>query len=286
MMLRTYLANVPVQLEELPGAAGMVDQAALRARLGPDVACVVVQYPNFLGCIEDHTAVFESAHAAGALAVASTYPIALGVLKTPGSMGADIVVGEGQSLGIPLSFGGPYLGFMATRKRHVRKMPGRIVGQTHDAQGRRGFVLTLQAREQHIRREKATSNICTNQSLCGLAATVYMAIMGKEGLRDVAERCAENAGYTCRVLTDVPGVTRTFAANFFNEFCITMPGNADAVIGALMKRGFAAGFPLGRYYPSMENAALIAVTEQRTKEESDRLAAALAAVLAEERPNV
>jgi len=279
MMLRTYLANMPVQLEEIPGVHGVVDQEALRARLGKDVACVVVQYPNFFGCIEDHTALFEQAQATGALAVMSAYPIALGMLKTPGSMGADIVVGEGQSLGIPLSFGGPYLGFMATRKQLVRKMPGRIVGQTHDEQGRRGFVLTLQAREQHIRREKATSNICTNQSLCALAATVYMALLGKEGLREVAEFCADNASYAYSKLTALTDVTRTFSAIFFNEFCITLPCDARDVIGDLVDRGFAAGFPVGRYYKGMENVALIAVTEMRTKEEIDRLAAALEGVL-------
>ena len=279
MMLRTYLANMPVTLEEVPGKNGVVDTAAMQARLGKDVACVVVQYPNFFGCIEDHTALFAAAHAAGALAVMSVYPIALGILKTPGAMDADIVTGEGQSLGLPLCFGGPYVGFMAVKKQHVRKMPGRIVGMTHDKQGRRGFVLTLQAREQHIRREKATSNICTNQNLCALAAAVYMSLLGKEGVREVAECCADNASYAYSKLTAVAGVTRTFPAIFFNEFCITLPCDARDVIGDLVDRGFAAGFPVGRYYPGMERVALVALTEMRTKEEIDRLAAALEAVV-------
>ncbi len=278
-MLRTYSAKLHIAQEEIPARHGVLDQEAMGAALDERVAAIVLQNPNFFGCLEDHSAIIERAHAVGALVIMSVYPIAMAIVKTPGEMGADIVVGEGQSLGIPLSFGGPYVGFMATRKSLVRKMPGRIVGITHDGQGRRGFVLTLQAREQHIRREKATSNICTNQNLCALAASAYVALLGKQGLVDVAELCADNASYAYAKLTAVPGVERTFPAIFFNEFCITLPRDARDVIGDLIDRGFAAGFPVGRYYGGMDNVALIAVTEMRTKEEIDRLAAALEAVL-------
>ena len=168
---------------------------------------------------------------------------------------------------------------MTTLKKHARKMPGRICGMTHDTKGRRGFVLTLQAREQHIRREKATSNICTNQNLCAVAATIFMALLGKQGIREIADLCADNASYAYQKLTAVPGVTRTFRAYFFNEFCITLPRDASDVISELIDRGFAAGFPMSRYYPGMDNVLLVAVTEKRTKEEIDRLAIALESVI-------
>ena len=278
-MLKTYSAKLDIALVEVPTRKGVTDAEAMVAQLDATVAGIVLQYPNFFGCIEDHTDLVAAVHKVGAVAILSAYPIALGMLKSPGEMGVDIVVGEGQSLGIPLSFGGPYLGFMATKKAHVRKMPGRIVGMTRDAKGRRGFVLTLQAREQHIRREKATSNICTNEALCALAATIYLALMGKQGLHEVAEICADNASYAYSRLMAVPGVKRTFPATFFNEFCISLPRDARDVIGDLVDRGFAAGFPVGRYYPGMDNVALIAFTEMRTKEEIDRLAAVLETVV-------
>ena len=278
-MLRSYTSNLEVAFEEVPTRDGVVDRVKLVQSLDRTVAGVVLQNPNFFGCVDDLTDVIEAIHAVGALAIVSVYPISLGLLKTPGAMGADIVVGEGQSLGLALNFGGPYVGFMATRKALVRKMPGRIVGMTHDASGRRGFVLTLQAREQHIRREKAMSNICTNENLCALAATVYLALLGKQGLQDVAQLCADNASYAIHRLLEIPGVKRSFEAIFFNEFCISLPRDARDVIGELVDRGYAAGFPVGRYYAGMENVALIAVTELRTKEEIDGLAAALEAVI-------
>jgi glycine dehydrogenase subunit 1 len=278
-MLKTYCAKMDVKLVEIPGRNGVVDRGAMLKAMDADVAGLVLQYPNFFGCIEDLTELTDAVHAAGGLAIVGTYPVALGLLTPPGAMGADIVVGEAQSLGLPLSFGGPYLGFMATRKKLVRKMPGRIVGMTQDTQGRRGFVLTLQAREQHIRREKATSNICTNQNLCAVAAAVYMALLGKQGLQDVAELCADNASYAYGKLTAIPDVKRTFKPIFFNEFCLTLPRNARDVVGDMIDRGFAMGFPVGRYYEGMENVVLIAVTEMRTKEQIDQLAAALEGVL-------
>ncbi|MDZ4198500.1 MAG: glycine dehydrogenase, partial [Kiritimatiellia bacterium] len=219
------------------------------------------------------------ARQAGALSVISAYPISLGLLKTPGEMGADIATGEGQSLGLPLSFGGPYLGFMATRKEWVRRMPGRIVGAAEDAEGRRGFVLTLQAREQHIRREKAMSNICTNQGLCALRAVIYLSLIGKDGLVELAERCARSAGYAFERICAIPGIRPFAGGPFFNEFAVRLPRDAAEVVGRLIDHGVAAGFPVGRYYPGLENVLLIAVTEKRTKEEMDLLAARLDAAL-------
>jgi len=241
---------------------------------------VIVQNPNFFGCADDLTDLAELAHAHGALLVVSAYPISLGILKTPGSMGADIVVGEGQSLGMPISFGGPYLGYMATRTKYMRKMPGRIAGRTVDAKGREGFVLTLQAREQHIRREKAMSNICTNQGLCALTAVVYLSLLGKGGLAELAQTCADKASYAQRRLTEVPGVTMRFPNRwYFNEFVLNLPMAADKVIRGLFNRGLAAGFPLGRYWPEMNNCLLVAVTEKRTKQDIDFLAHTLEVIL-------
>ncbi len=235
-------------------------------------ACVIVQNPSVLGTVRDFSELAERCHQAGALLVVSFYPVSLGMLKTPGAMGADIAVAEGQSLGQPLGFGGPYLGILATRKECVRKMPGRIVGQTVDAQGRRGFVLTLQAREQHIRREKAMSNICSNQALCALRALVYLSLLGKVGLQDVAKACHAKAEYLkgklgfAKVLNDGPT---------FNEFAVRLPKNATEVIEQLLPKGFLAGLPLTAAGVGHVNDLLIAVTEKRTREELDAFAAAL-----------
>ena len=279
-MLKCYTANLSIAYEEIPLANGVADLGAFTAKLDDSVAAVVVQNPNFFGCLDDLSALVAAAHKVGALAVFSVYPMSLGMVQTPGAMGADIVTGEGQSLGLPLSFGGPYLGFMATRKQYVRKMPGRIVGATHDAQGRRGFVLTLQAREQHIRREKAMSNICTNEALCALRATIYLALMGKVGFAHCAHQCAVRAAYAFDRLRAIKGVQVTFPdRHFFNEFAVTLPRDAGEVISALIERGIAAGFPVGRYYAGMQNVLLLACTEKRTKAEVDILAAHLESVL-------
>jgi glycine dehydrogenase subunit 1 len=213
------------------------------------------------------------------LAVISVYPISLGLLKTPGEMGADIATGEGQSLGLPLSFGGPYLGFMGTKRKYVRKMPGRIVGETADREGRAGFVLTLQAREQHIRRDKATSNICTNHALCALAAQVYLTLVGKQGLVQIARVCVDRAEYARQRLEAIPGVEVKRSAPTFNEFTVVLPREAGEVVNRMIERGFAAGFPLGRYYSGMERYLLVAVTEKRTREEIGMFAEAMEAVL-------
>lgn len=281
-MLQCYSANLAFEFVQVPMQDGLADREALGSLLDESVAAVILQNPNFFGCLDDFSDLIARAHAAGALGMVSAYPLALGILQAPGAMGADIVVGEGQSLGLPLSFGGPYLGFMTTLKKHVHKMPGRLVGATLDGQGRRGFVLTLQAREQHIRREKATSNICTNQALCALRALLYLSLVGKQGLVETAELCASHAAYGWQRLTAIPGVQPMFPRQcFFNEFALTLPRNAADVVSVLIDKGFAAGFPVGRYYPGRESVLLVAFTEKRTKEEIDRFAAALEAALGE-----
>ncbi|MCE5340072.1 MAG: aminomethyl-transferring glycine dehydrogenase subunit GcvPA [Planctomycetaceae bacterium] len=280
VMIQSYTKNLNIDLEQTKNEQGLVNRKALLEKLDDGTAAIIVQNPNFFGCVDDFTDLAEAAHKKGALLIVSCYPISLGILKTPGAMGADIVTGEGQSLGLPMSFGGPYLGFMATKKDYVRKMPGRIVGRTKDNQGRTGFVLTLQAREQHIRRDKATSNICSNEALCALTALVYSSLLGKDGLKQTAQLCADKASYAWQRLTAVKGVKSKFQAKwFFNEFVIELPANAAEVAGKLIEKGFAAGFPLSRYYEGMENSLLIAVTEKRTKQQIGMLAEALEAVL-------
>ena len=279
-MLRSYTRNLGIELVETPNADGLADRQRIAESLSDDTAAVIVANPNFFGLLDDFTDLADLAHARGALLISSVYPISLGLVKTPGAMGVDIAVGEGQSLGIPLSFGGPYLGFMATRREYVRKMPGRVVGRTIDRLGREGFVLTLQAREQHIRREKATSNICTNQGLCALTSLVYLSLLGKEGLARVARLCADKAAYAFDRLRRIPGVSARFPRRwFFNEFVLSLPTVADRVIRNLLRRRIAAGFPLVRYYEGMDNCLLVAVTEKRTKEEIDLFAHTLEVAL-------
>jgi glycine cleavage system P protein (glycine dehydrogenase) subunit 1 len=234
-----------------------------------DAACVIVQNPSFLGTVRDFSDLAERCHEASALLVVVFYPISLGILKTPGEMGADIAIAEGQSLGIPLSFGGPYLGILATRKSHVRKMPGRIAAQTEDDQGRRGYVLTLQAREQHIRREKAMSNICSNEALCALRALIYLSLLGKEGLREVATHCHAKAEYLkgrlafAQLLNDGPT---------FNEFAVRLPRPAEEVVASMTERGYLAGLPLASVGAGEPNDLLLAVTERRSRESLDAFA--------------
>ena len=272
-MVRTYTGNLGIELVETHSCRGLPDRDELKKHIDDRTAAVTVQNPNFFGCLDDFSDLADLAHKHGSLVIASCYPIALGLVKTPGAMGADIVVGEGQSLGIPLGFGGPYLGFMATRRQFVRKMPGRIVGRTVDGQGRPGFVLTLQAREQHIRREKATSNICTNEGLCALTSLVYLSLLGKQGLVELATTCAEKTSYAGKRLLEIRDVRMRFPKRYyFNEFVLELPVAADCVIRRLLEKGFAAGFPLVRYYPGMEKSLLVAVTEKRTKEEIDLFA--------------
>lgn len=279
-MLRSYTRNLKIDYREVPlPENGIADRDAFAKHLDSSVGAVLLQNPNFFGCLDDLSGLIDQSHAVGALAVLSAYPISLGVVKTPGEMDADIVTGDGQSLGLPLSFGGPYLGFMATKKKYVRQMPGRIIGATKDGEGRRGFVLTLQAREQHIRREKAASNICTNMQLCALRSVIYLSLLGKQGFADVARQCMDRAGYAWTRLKAIPGVEPLFDQPFFNEFAIRLPKDASEVVSHLIEEDLAAGFPAGRYYEDMENVLLVACTEKRTKKEIDILAAKLEAAL-------
>jgi glycine dehydrogenase subunit 1 len=238
-------------------------------------AALVVQSPNFYGCLDEVADAAQVAHAAGALLIVIADPVSLGVLEPPGALGADIVVGEGQGLGVPLSFGGPNLGILATRADLVRRMPGRLVGATVDLDGRRGYVLTLQTREQHIRREKATSNICTNVALCALMATIYLGTMGPQGLRRVGELSAAKAHYAAQALSAVPGVRLRFPAPFFKEFTLELPTPADRVVRRLLKDRILAGVPLRQFDRRLAKCLLVAVTEKRTRDEIDGFAAAL-----------
>lgn len=266
-ILKTYTSNLHYEFRETPVVHGQSDRAQILKLLDEETAAVILQNPNFFGAIDDHTDIVAQAHAKGALVVESVYPVSLGLLKTPGEMDVDIVTGEGQSLGLPLNFGGPYLGFMATRKKFIRTMPGRIVGQTLDKNGKRCFVNTLQAREQHIRREKATSNICTNVALCAIQSLIYMSLLGKEGIRELAQLNLDKAEFTRREMEKIPGVEVKRSSPTFNEFTVFLPTDASSVVEAMIPKGFAAGFPLGRYYPGMERYMIVAVTEKRTKNE-------------------
>lgn len=282
-MIECYSRNLDLELVTSPAPVDGVatDMGALEALLTDDTACLLVQYPNVFGAIEDWRDLIAAAHEKRIITACSTYPTALSVLTTPGEMGFDIVTGEGQCLGIDLSFGGPYLGLMATREKYMRKMPGRIVGRTVDRHQRDCFVLTLQAREQHIRREHAMSNICSNEGLCALAAVAYLSCMGKEGFEQVGKLCAAKAAYAREQLLAIPGVCPVEQPAFFNEFVIRLPMDAGEAAGMLVEKGFAAGFPLGRYYRKRHNDLLVAVTEKRTREEIRGLAVALEAVLAD-----
>jgi glycine dehydrogenase subunit 1 len=278
-MILSYAANLSIEFVDVPVSHGQSDRDTIFKAIDENTAVVLLQNPNFFGVIDDHSDIVERCHSKGILAAQSVYPIALALLKTPGEQGFDIATGEGQSLGLPLSFGGPYLGFMSVKKDLARKMPGRIVARTTDTHNREGFVLSLQAREQHIRREKATSNICTNEALCALRAHIYLSLVGKEGFKTVASLCHNKANYAKERIKMIPGVEVMEASPTFNEFTVKLPMDAGECVGRLIDLGFAAGFPLGRYYKGMENYLLIAVTEKRTKFEIGKLAEALEAVL-------
>ncbi len=266
-IIKTYTSNLNYAFEETPVIHGQSSREEIEKLIDKDAAAVILQNPNFFGTIDDHSDIVEQAHKQGCLVIESVYPISLGLIKTPGSMGVDIVTGEGQSLGLPLNFGGPHLGFMATRKKYIRKMPGRIIGETTDVNGNRCFVNTLQAREQHIRREKATSNICTNVSLCALQSAVYMSLLGKQGLKELAQLNLDKAAFARQEIEKIEGVEVKRSSPTFNEFTVHLPVDASVVAEAMIDKGFAAGFPLGRYYKDMDNYMIIAVTEKRTKEE-------------------
>ncbi len=292
----TYFRHHPIRIETIPlGVGGVIDPGALQERLnaagdGPaDVFAVVIQNPNFFGCIEDGPAVeaalkgaaggSEDAAAHRPLLIAAVDPISLALLAPPGSYGADIAVGDGQSLGNEPSFGGPTFGFFATRMAHVRKVPGRIVGETKDREGRRGYVLTFQTREQHIRRERATSNICTNQGLCCLRGAMYMTLLGERGVRQVAERSCRAAHFARRRVLEVPGIKAAFDAPFFQEFVVTLPRPAAEVYRALAQKGIQGGLPLDRYFPRRTHEMLLSTTEMTRLGDVDALVAALREVL-------
>jgi glycine dehydrogenase subunit 1 len=272
----TYLCGYP-ELDIKIGAGNqnpLADPSSLDALIDNNTALVVVQYPDFFGRIYDYSSLARTTHEAGALLAVVINPISLGLLKPPGDFGADIVVGEGQPLGIPLSFGGPYLGLFATRKELVRKLSGRLVGETLDSQGRRGYVLTLTAREQHIRREKATSNICTNQGLMALASTIYLSLVGKHGLKQVAELCYHKAHYAAQTIHAIPGFSVYSDTPFFHEFVVRFPDTVtvEEVNQHLLDHDILGGYDLGNDYPSLKNHMLIAVTEMNSREQIDLLA--------------
>jgi glycine dehydrogenase subunit 1 len=275
----TYLRQVNCELVVVPVPDGIADVAAVRQVLDDRTACLVIQQPNFFGCLEQTRELTDAARKVGALSVVSFDPISLGLLARPGEYGADIAVAEGQALGIPMQYGGPYLGILACRQEFVRKMPGRLIGETVDREGQRCYVLNLQAREQHIRREKATSNICTNQGLMALRATVYLSLLGPTGLREVAELCTRKAHYAAERLSKVPGIELAFRQPFFKEFALRCRAGVDPILKKARAAGFDIGPDLKRFrnsgVSSAENCLLIAVTEQRSRTEIDKLAEAL-----------
>lgn len=275
-ILKTYAHLQGIEVIEIDEEMGVTDLEKLKASVTDKTAAVIVQNPNYFGIIEDLEAIEEIAHSdKKTLFITSVDPISLGILKAPGDLGADIVVGEGQPLGVPLQFGGPYLGFIAVNKKQMRKLPGRIVGQTVDEDGNRAFVLTLQAREQHIRREKATSNICSNQGLNTLAATVYLVTLGKKGLREVATLATQKAHYAMKQITKSGKYKPLFDKPFFKEFAVTSDVAAEDIRKGLLKENILGGHSLEPDYPQYKNGVLFAVTEKRTKEEIDKLSAVL-----------
>ncbi|MCC7290727.1 MAG: aminomethyl-transferring glycine dehydrogenase subunit GcvPA [Phycisphaerales bacterium] len=282
-VLATYGEHRGFEVRALACRDGLVDETALKSALGDQTAAVMVQSPNLYGCVERLDRIIPAIQSAGVLAIISTDPLASGLLKPPGAFGADIVVGEGQPLGVPMQYGGPYLGFMATREEHLRRMPGRLVGMTKDREGRRGFCLTLQTREQHIKRERATSNICTNQGLLAMRAAVYMATLGQRGIDEVASQCFDKAHYAAERIASVPGFKLKFAAPFFKEFVVQCDKDVRKVLASCRGKGILAGTALNRIDPQspsaneLKNCFLTAVTEKRTKAEIDALAEALRA---------
>ena len=273
-VIDTYVQHAGIELVHAEADAETGQASGDIGELLDDkTAALVVQSPNFFGCIEDVTALAEKAHAAGALmVVAVTEAISLGLLKSPGACGADIVVAEGQSFGVPLSFGGPYVGLFATREKYARQIPGRLVGEAYDKQGRRGFVLTLATREQHIRREKATSNICTNEGLIALAATVYLETMGRRGLQEVAAQCAQKTAYAAKRVAELEGFSVPYTAPRFNEFVVTAPTNAKELLSRLAsERNITGGLALSRYFKDRPNDFLVCVTELNSRADIDAL---------------
>jgi glycine dehydrogenase subunit 1 len=277
-VIQTYIDPDQQEIVAIPykKREGQTDEKILFHLLNEEVSAVVIQSPNFFGVIEDLQRIGERVHQVGGLMVIGfSEAIAYGILASPGELGADIVSGEGQSLGIPLSYGGPYLGIFTTRERFVRNMPGRLVGETVDLEGKRGFVLTLATREQHIRRERATSNICTNEGLCALMATIFLSCFGKEGLRELGMMNLSKSEYAKKVVSQNRNTRLTFSSPTFNEFVLEIEGDPDKVLKDLRKEGILGGLPLANFYPELHRHILITVTEMLRKEEIDRWAKAL-----------
>jgi glycine dehydrogenase subunit 1 len=266
--IATYLLNLGVEVVTIDTPRGVLNPQDLAAAVDDTTACVVIQQPNFFGSVEDGAALAKIAHDAGALVVAAFDPLSVGLLKRPGDWGADIAIAEGHTLGTPMQYGGPYLGIMACREKLVRRMPGRIAGQTVDRRGKRCFVLTMQTREQHIRREKATSNVCTNQGLFALRATIYLSLLGPEGLRETANLCLQKSRYAAERICENDRFELAFDAPTFKEFVIRdRQGRVDELLADALDSGFLAGVPLGQWYPELNDCFLVAVTEKRTKQE-------------------
>lgn len=278
-VIRTYTQGMSVEVAGDNAEANLESgPEALASLVDENTMLVIVQYPDFFGRVYDYAALIESAHSKGALVCVVANPTALGLFKTPGAMGADIVVGEGQPLGIPMWFGGPWLGFFTTKKAFVHKMAGRLVGETVDSRGQRAYVLTLTSREQHIKRERATSNICTNQGLLALASAVYMSVLGKNGMKQVAELCYHKAHYAAEQLSKIEGYGMCFPEPFFHEFVLCCPKPASEVNAHLLEHGILGGYDLGQDYPALKNHLLIAVTEMNSREDIDTLVDALSEV--------
>ncbi len=276
-VITTYAQDFDYEVVEVGMEDGVTQVATVEKLLDKDIACLIVQNPNFFGSWEDLQGLINVAHGVGALAVVVADPIALALTEAPGKLGADLVVGDGQAMGLPLAFGGPYVGFMTANSKLMRKLPGRIVGETVDVDGKRGFVLTLQAREQHIRREKATSNICSNEALCALGVAVYMTTLGKKGYVEVAKQSLQKAHYAAQAL-EAHGVKVAFTSPFFQEFVVKLPVSVEVANAKLLAAGMLGGLDLGAYYPELTNHMLLCVTENRTKAEIDALVAELGAL--------
>jgi glycine dehydrogenase subunit 1 len=274
----SYMKNFALQFDKMPEQNGRIDLAKLKEKISDQVAGVVVASPNFYGLIEEMAAISELAHQVGALMIAVVNPISLGLLAPPGSYMADVAVGEGQPLGIPPAWGGLGFGFLAAREEHLRKMPGRIAGQTVDEDGKRGFVLTIQTREQHIRREKATSNICSNQALMALRGLIYMATVGKQGLQEVATQCVQKAHYLANQIKSLPSYTLRYDAPFFHEFVVGCPKPAKEITSKLQKNNIYAGIPMERWFPERSHDLLVSVTECVSKQQMDNLVSQLKTV--------
>ena len=271
-VLTTYINKTSgLSIVEIDYENGVTDLTKLEEKINKETACVVIQNPNFFGCLEKVNEIEEITHQTDSLYIVSLDPISLGILIPPGEYNADIAVGEGQALGGKLNFGGPYLGIFTSKKDFLRKIPGRIVGETTDKKGRKGFVLTLQTREQHIRREKATSNICTNQALNALRAAIYLSTLGEEGLAKVAHLCLQKSHYAAKRIYQIPGFEPTFRSPFFKEFAVRCPIAPHKINKLLWDNKILGGFELGRFYPELENSLLFSVTEKRTREEIDKL---------------